>query len=117
MTSVAASRAVTRSLRALLAVVVLSVALATALVTSSAAGAQTDPSPTTTAFDYSGCANALPGPECGQKPQSAGDRGGALQLGLFLFVALGTAAGLVYVAMRVRQGTKERARTVTGDWS
>jgi hypothetical protein len=94
--------------------------LAAALVATVAWGqpavAQTEPSPTT-AFDYSECSGALPKPDCGQEPQSAGDRGGIAQLGLFLFVALGTAAGLAYVAVRVRHGTKERARAVTGDWS
>ena len=116
MTAVPASTAVTRSLRALLAAVVLSLAVAVVVV-ASPAGAQSDPSPATTELDYSSCTGALPKPQCGQEPQSAGDRGGAAQLGLFLFVAVVTAAGLGYVALRVRQGTKERARAVSGDWS
>jgi hypothetical protein len=110
--SVAASSSVPRSLRPLLA------ALALALVlVASPAGAQTEPSPTTTAFDLSNCTGAIERPGCGEKPESAGDRGGALQLGLFLFIALGTATGLVYVASRVRKGTRARAESVTGDWS
>jgi len=112
VTTLAASGAVPRSLRLLVA----ALALALVLVASPAA-AQSTPSPTTTAFDFSNCTGALPPPGCGQKPGQAGDRGGALQLGLFLFIALGTAAGLAYVATRVRKGTQERAKSATGDWS
>jgi hypothetical protein len=103
---------VSRSLRTLVVAVVLGLGLATP-----PAAAQSDPSPTTTAFDLSDCTGAITRPGCGEEPEESGDRGGAAQIGLFFFLLAGTAAGLGYVAYRVRAGTRARTETVTGDWS
>lgn len=112
MTAVAASRAVPRSLRILLLACLLAVGPLAAPAT-----AQSDPSPTTTAFDLSDCTGAITRPGCGEEPEESGDRGGAAQVGLFFFLLAGTAAGLGYVAYRVRAGTRARSTTVSGDWS
>jgi hypothetical protein len=53
----------------------------------------------------------IPRPDSGQKPEDAGDRGGALQLGLLGLVCVVLAGGTVHVILQSR---KARGLSSTG---
>lgn len=54
----------------------------------------------------------IPKPGSGEAPDEAGDRGGALQLGLLGLVTLAIAGIAVYLVRRSRPAREERARRV-----
>jgi uncharacterized protein HemX len=84
----------------LIALVLLSVGVAPAV-----AGAQDDPTTSSTVAELPP-ADIIPRPNSGTAPEEAGDRGGALQLGLLALVVVVLAGGVVNV---VRQSRRARA--------
>jgi hypothetical protein len=68
--------------------------------------------------DPSACLNSMPRPDCGYKPQDAGERGGALQVATF-FVMIGALAviGTVIIRNVVRRDREMAARLADGSQS
>jgi hypothetical protein len=98
------------SKRRAVAVVVLLAAVLT-LSGASTARAQDepgDPASTSTTLDDGTLPHIIPQPNSGRPPTEAGDRGGALQLGLLalIVVAVGTIVGLA-----VRESRRARGRS------
>jgi len=79
--------------------------------------ADTEPVPTT-AFDWSCSKPAVVKPNCGVKPEQAGDRGGALQYTVWGLLVAGLAV-VFTVVFRSARRTNRRKVTEVGDrnWS
>lgn len=74
--------------------------------------------PTTTAFDWSCSKPAIVKPNCGVKPQQAGDRGGALQYTVWALLVVGLIV-VFTVVFRSAARTNRRKTNEVGDrnWS
>ncbi|HEX9259690.1 MAG TPA: hypothetical protein VF855_09155 [Acidimicrobiales bacterium] len=98
------------AMRRVAAVVVTLLVLAWASV----AFAQTTTAPggptTSSDIDTSKCVSALPPPECGTKPTSAGDRGGSAQLALFGVLVAGFAVIGFVIVRSTRRNTIARSQ-------
>jgi hypothetical protein len=78
------------------------------------ASAQASPTITTgTLPDLSQCVNSEPRPNCGHKPQSSGDPGGAGQLVLFGLLIFATVLFGVVIARSTIRVTRARNRQLT----
>jgi hypothetical protein len=97
---------------ALLVIVVVGVAvLALVALTPTGAGAGPtgdQPEATTTSTPAGADPDIIPRPDSGRAPDEAGDRGGALQLGLLALIVVAVAFA---VAMLVRESRRARARS------
>jgi uncharacterized protein HemX len=72
------------------------------------AGAQVDPTTTTSVVVELPPADIIPQPNSGAAPEEAGDRGGALQLALLGIIVLAVAAGVAHVVRQARRTQAER---------
>lgn len=62
-------------------------------------------------IDLSSCIGLYPKPGCGTKPQSAGDRGGAMQIAVFGILV----AALVVIGVRIARSIIARDRAIDAE--
>lgn len=97
-----------RFLAALLALVIATTVVAAA--PAPAGAGQPEPGdPTTTGIEPAPGDDIIPLPDTGTEPEEAGDRGGALQVAVFVAIVAGLAA-IVALAMRDVRRSRARAR-------
>ncbi len=77
-----------------------------ALTGATTAGAQEDPTTTTSESPADANSDIIPEPNSGHEPTEAGDRGGALQIGLFVLIVVAVGGAGAHV---VRQSRRARA--------
>jgi uncharacterized protein HemX len=99
---------VARAARVLLLVLALALAAIAPLAPASSAAAQD--SPTTTSVVEVPAQDIVPRPNSGHEPTEAGDRGGALQLGILAIVVVAIGAAVLHLRRQ-----SQRARAATGD--
>lgn len=65
--------------------------------------------------DLSDCVNSNPQPNCGRKPTSSGDRGGAMQYATFAAIVVGLSVIFTVVFRNVIRADREKEKNLPED--